>query len=161
MLVGVMGVAIFVAVSSLILHYLKIQGAENVNAIIFACLVSVISTIILYLINRFWSGTIAIIIFQIFLMLALTLTDTPHELASGRSLFLFVIPIITASVLLGATASWIFWILVSVEIGILAQIAEDAINVPAIISYAFISLISWLSSRSLEQALRDLRTTNA
>lgn len=161
MLVGVMGVALFVAVSSLLLHYLRIQGAENVNTIIFACLVSEISTIILYLINRFWSGTIAIIIFQIFLMLALTLTDTPHELASGRSLFLFVIPIITASVLLGATACWIFWVLVSIEIGILAQIAGDAINVPAIISYAFISLISWLSSRSLEQALKDLRTTNA
>jgi signal transduction histidine kinase len=50
--------------------------------------------------------------------------------------------------------------LVSIEISILANLAGKLPNPFAIFSFFFIALISWLSARSLEQTIKEVRTIN-
>ncbi len=115
----------------------------------------------IYTVNRYLSGRYAGFLFLLFLMVVLAFSDTIPELVSGRSIFLFVLPIIISSVVLGAGASFIFYALVSVEIILLASIGGIPANIPALTTFLLLALLSWLSSRNLEQALRELRTTNA
>ena len=160
-LVGMVVVAGATALLTLILKAVHFPDTQDISPIMLSAGLAIASCLLVYLLNRFWSGVIASTVFLVFLMYLLTLTDTPHELSNGRSIYLLVIPIIISSILLGSRASIVFWGLVSVQLVYLAQIAGDVINVPAIMSFLFIAIISWLSSRSLEQALKDLRSTNA
>jgi len=58
------------------------------------------------------------------------------------------------------SASFIFAIINSAIVAYLAIISSLYPNSPAIIGYFFLALVSWLSSRSLEGALNDLRIIN-
>ena len=160
-LIGMVVAAGVTALWMIILGALHLAGASDISSILIPSAVAITSCLLVYALNRYWSGIIASAIFLIFLMYILTLTDTPHELSSGRSVYLLAIPIIISSVLLGSRASLIFWGLISIQLIYLAQISGDVINIPAIMSFFFLGIISWLSSRSLEQALKDLRVTNA
>ncbi|MFZ5821806.1 MAG: sensor histidine kinase [Chloroflexota bacterium] len=113
----------------------------------------------LYFVNRY-SGRAAAFLLLLFLTVAFTFSDTPEQLADGRSLFLFTIPIATASLILFPAASFIFAALGSVIITWLAFSISIVPNAPAIAGFFIFALISWLSSRSLEQALRELRIIN-
>jgi hypothetical protein len=69
-----------------------------------------ISTIIFFILNRIKKipGWIVSGSFLLFLTIAITFSDTPEEVASGQTLFVFTIPIIVASVLLVPWSSFIF-----------------------------------------------------
>ena len=120
------------------------------------------ATIIFYLINKNKRipGWIVSGLFLLFLTVAITFSDTPEEVAAGQTLFVFTIPIIVASVLLVPWSSFIFSAISSVIISIIALSINRLPNIPAIIGFFMIALVSWLSSRSLEQALLELRTIN-
>jgi PAS domain S-box-containing protein len=113
-----------------------------------------------YAVNRFVSGSLASTIFLVVLTLALPFTDVPREVAAGRSLFVFVIPIVMASVLLRPHSTFIFAMLGSLEISLLAFSIGDIPNLPAIVGFFLIALVSWLSARSLESALKELMLIN-
>lgn len=116
-----------------------------------------------YVINRASKipGWVASTAFLLFLTVAIAFSDTPLEVSSGRSLFAFTIPIIVASVLLTPSSTFIFSLISSVLISFLAISIGRLPNSPAIIGFFMISIISWLSSRSLEQTLKELRIINA
>jgi PAS domain S-box-containing protein len=156
-LIGMVAVAGITALLAGISSLLHLPGAEDISSILIPSSAAISSCLLVYLLNRYWSGIIASTVFLVFLMYILTLADTPHELANGRSIYLLAIPIIVASVLLGSKASLIFWGLISIQ---LIYLDRTAINFPAIMSFFFLAIISWLSSRSLEQALKDVRTIN-
>ena len=121
-------------------------------------------TLFIYALNRSnrIPGWEASSIFLVFLTLSFSFSDTPEQLASGRSLFVYTIPIIISSVLLPAWSSFIFALLSSIIISYISIIQLNSIpNTPAIVGFIMIALISWLSSRNLEQALRELRDINA
>ena len=86
--------------------------------------------------------------------------DTPEQLAGGRSLFVFTIPIIMASILLFPAASFIFAGFSAFEIWYLAVQAGTLYNTFAAIGFFLVGLASWLSARNMEQALREVRTIN-
>lgn len=113
----------------------------------------------LYFINRI-SGRVAAFALLLFLMVAFLFSDTPEQLANGRSLFLFTIPIAIASLLLFPSASFIFAALGSAAITVLALSIRIVPNAPAMAAFFIFAVISWLSSRSLEQALGELRLIN-
>ncbi|MFZ5910182.1 MAG: sensor histidine kinase [Chloroflexota bacterium] len=113
----------------------------------------------LYFVNRY-SGRAAAFLLLLFLTVAFTFSDTPEQLADGRSLFLFTIPIATASLILFPAASFIFAALGSAIISWLALSISIVPNAPAIAAFFIFALLSWLSSRSLDQALRELRVIN-
>lgn len=115
---------------------------------------------IFYAINRYISGRLAAVLFLVFLSFAILFGDTPLELSTGRSLILFAIPVMFASILLTPTSSFVFAILGSGQIIFLATSVGVGPNTSAIVVLIILALASWLSSRSLEQALHELREIN-
>ena len=115
----------------------------------------------IYYVNRKYSGRVAAVIFLLLLTGIFVFTDTPEQLSDGRSLFLFALPIIMASILLPPVSSFVFAALGSLIISVLAVWIGNVPNVPAMIGFFLVALASWLSARSLEQALRELRGINA
>lgn len=113
-----------------------------------------------FAINRYWSGWIASSIFLVLLAFIFAFADEPQEVVSGRTLFTFAIPILTASVLLRPYASFVFAILVSLLLAGVALSAGIVPNFIATLGFFTLALISWLAARSLEQALADLRAIN-
>lgn len=125
-----------------------------------SALVFLVGAIVLFVINRYWSGLIASSLFLILLTIVCTLTDTPQNTVAGRSLFYFVLPIIMASVLLRSYASFILAVLSSLVVTVLA-LSNNLVPDPVpMFGFLTVALISWVSARSLEQALRDLRIIN-
>jgi signal transduction histidine kinase len=114
----------------------------------------------IYRINRRWSGRWAALLFLLLLMLIFTFTDSPEELANGRSLFIFTLPIAISSLILIPEASFLFAFIGGAIISGLAFSIGQPVNVFAIIGFFMLALVSWLSARSLESALRELRIIN-
>ena len=119
-----------------------------------------IGLIITFIINRFWSNTVAGWLFLGLLGFAFAFGDAPEEVVLGRQLYLFTIPILMASVLLRPFSSFIMASLVGLLVNFIALNASLPLNFVDPIGFFAIALVSWLAARSLEQALRDLRVTN-
>jgi PAS domain S-box-containing protein len=122
--------------------------------------VFIIGPLIIYWINR-RSGITAGIVLLVLLTISVTFSDTPFQVAEGRSLYFFSISIAVASLLIHPLASFGFAAISAVIITALAVAIDAVPNIPAIIGFFMLALISWLSARSLQEALTDLRHTNA
>ncbi|MBI4762094.1 MAG: sensor histidine kinase [Chloroflexota bacterium] len=115
----------------------------------------------IYQINRRLSGRWASLLYLLLLTLVFTSMDTPAQLSNGRSIFLFTIPIAISSLILLPEASFLFALLGSGIIAGLALSIQQPVNIFAIIGFFLLALVSWLSARSLESALHELRVINA
>ncbi len=115
---------------------------------------------VIYAINRYGSGWLASLLFLLLLTVAFAFSDTPQEVANGRTLVLFAIPVIMASVLLRPYASFMIAGAVALVITVIGLSAQFVPNFPAIVGFFTLALVSWLSARSLEQALAELRAIN-
>jgi len=115
----------------------------------------------IYQINKRWSGRWAALLFLLLLTLLFTFTDTPEELSNGRSLFIFTLPIAISSLILLPRASFLFAAISSGIVAWLALSIDQPINLFAIIGFFMLAMVSWLSARSLERALKELRVINA
>ena len=156
------GLLVLVFLGLAVTVYFDSRGlAKDSSGIYISALVAFPSIIALYLINRFKSGLLASSIFLMFLIGIISFSDTAAEVANGRTLFFFVIPVIMASVLLRPYTSFIFAALCSLTIIGLALSINLLPNAISIAGLFAIALVSWLSARSLEQALKDVRTINA
>ena len=122
-------------------------------AVVFIGIVSI------YFVNR-RSGRWAAFLFLLLLTLAINLSDTPFELSNGRSIFVYAFPIIISSLILSSWASFIFAGISAVCMTGLAMYAQTTPNSLAFIGFLMLALVSWLTTRSLEQALKDLRVIN-
>lgn len=161
---GVAVLSILAGVVTFVLaNLLNIASRQDVITGIVSGLILFVGTIIFFAINRSQNipGWVVSGTFLLFMSVILAFTDTPQELANGRSLFVFTIPIIMASILLRPAFSFVFAILGSIEVIILSEAASIELNTFAIVGFFLIAFVSWLSSRSLENALQELRTTNA
>ncbi len=119
-----------------------------------------LGSVIIYLINRFMSGSLAGLIFLVMWVGLLPFLDTPKEVANGRTLFVFTIPIVMASVLLRPYSTFLFAGISSLIISLIAISIHDVPNVPAILGFFMIALVSWLSASSLENVLKELMQVN-
>jgi len=115
----------------------------------------------IYQVNRRFSGSWAALLYLLLLTLIFTFTDTPAELSNRRSLFIFTLPIAISSLILIPEASFLFALISSGIIAGLALLIDQPVNLFAIIGFFMLALVSWLSARSLETALKELRTINA
>ncbi|MCC6298500.1 MAG: PAS domain-containing protein [Anaerolineales bacterium] len=153
--VSLLGVALSV--------YLAAASGKDVGdsfQILWASVATLTGTLLIYAVNRYWSGKLAAILFLVFLELIFALSDTPEQVAGGRALFAFTIPIFMASILVTPASGFAF---AGISAGIVALIALSIgiePNYPAIIGFFLIAGVAWLSSRSLEQALHELRSIN-
>lgn len=158
-LFGLATLAVFILISTAVADVINLVVGNTIT-IYLGVAIFLAVTIVIYLINRNISGWIASLMFLIFFTLILPFSDTPVEVADGQSLFVFTIPIIMSSVLLRPYASFWFALISSILISIVAVTIPMVPNFPAIAGYFTVALISWLSSRSLEDALRELVVIN-
>jgi len=161
LVVSVAALSLIAIVVSFISVYSKAVRWENVSLIIIGSVITILGMLLVYFINSRFSGRIAAIIFLVFLTIVFAFSDTPEQVAGGRSLFGFAIPIIMASILLVPWSSFVFSSISGIIVSVLALSINSVPNSPAIIGFFVIALVSWLSSRSLEQALKELRNINA
>lgn len=117
--------------------------------------------IVIFLINRYGRGWLASTLFLVLLTVAGGLTDPDlAEVVNGRTLAVFVIPILMASVLLRSWASFVMAVGVSLFISVIGLSISIVPNLFAVGIFFMVALVSWLSARSLERVLEDLRRTN-
>ena len=124
-------------------------------------LAALAAIVLVYVINYLWSGQIASALFVVLLTGIITLADEPSEVVNGRSVFLFTIPILMASVLVRPWAGFAAAGLSSLVVTIMAVRLPGYIPpAPTMLGFFAFALISWLSARSLEDALQELRAIN-
>lgn len=137
--------------------------SEQDRFILFGSIASIlIGVALFYALNRLRRvpGWVGGFLFLVFLLVAIPFTDTPQELTNGRSLFVFVVPIVMASMLLRPIFSFIMAFLVSLELTFLSLYFVTDVNFIAIVGFFMIGIIAWLSARGTDQALRELRVVN-
>ncbi len=119
----------------------------------------------LFLINRYVSGALAGALFVIFLTSVISISDAAQQVVEGRALFLFTIPILIASVILRPWASFAMAGVCSLVITFIARLhleeyATSPPPIPTMLGFFAIAFVAWLSSRSLEGALEEVRAIN-
>ena len=114
----------------------------------------------IYQVNRRLSARWAALLFLLLLTIIFVFTDSAEELVRGRSLFLFTIPIAIASLILAPQASFLFAFISSAIIAWLGMSIGLSINIFVFSGFFILALVSWLSARSLEAALKELRDIN-
>jgi len=137
-----------------------VLGAPETQLLLAGTIVLTFGMLGIYQINRRWSGRWAALLFLLLLTLIFTFTDSPAELSNGRSLFIFTLPIAISSLILIPEASFLFAIIGGGIISWLALSISQTPNYFAIIGFFMLALVSWLSARSLESALKELRVIN-
>jgi PAS domain S-box-containing protein len=116
---------------------------------------------VIFIVNRYWSGWLASTLFVLMLVAGGVLSDTLREVALGRGLVVFVVPIVAASVLLHPAASFAAAAIVSLVTAGIAVFALQVVPpVPSLFLFFAVAVLSWLSARTLEHALHDLRILN-
>lgn len=113
-----------------------------------------------YVLNRKLAHGVAGFLFLAFLLAAFAFSDEASELIDGRSLYVFTIPILLASVLVRPYFSFIFAGLTILELNYLALSANLVPQPLPYIAFIFFALISWLSANALENAIKNLRNLN-
>lgn len=160
LLAGTGGLSVLGAISgALFIITSRQRTAENL-LILWGSIITVIGVLVIYAINTRRSGKTASSLFLIFMTLIFTFSDSAEQVSGGRALFYFAIPVFMASILLTPASSFVFAALSSAIITALALTIDFAPNTPAMIGFFLLAFVSWLSARSLEQALDDLRTIN-
>jgi signal transduction histidine kinase len=156
-------VAAIVGLSAIVIDNLTRQQAspQEIQILLFGIAIIAIGIFGIYQVNRRYSVRLAALLFLLLLTGIFTLTDTPEQLSSGRSLFLFTLPIAISSLILAPLASFLFAALSGGIIAFLALSVDQTLNLFAIIGFFMLALVSWLSARSLENALNELRIMNA
>jgi signal transduction histidine kinase len=121
-----------------------------------------IATVAIFLINRQW-GKPAIFLFLFLYIFGYALCDTPVNLADGSTVFFFALPIVVASLLVFPAASFIVAAIGSLILTWANAVANPGStpNFVTMIGFFMLALMSWLTSRSLENALRNLQKSHA
>lgn len=155
----ILGIALLLIVQFFISLYLIYLGRpDDLLTIGIAMLISMAG---IYWLNRVREGNLSAYILLGMIMLMISVADTPEQLTMGRSLFVFMIPIVMASLILQPYFSFIFALLSSIIVGVLSTRMNVIPNYPAILGYFMVALISWMSAQGLQTALKDLRFINA
>ena len=134
--------------------------AQDANTTVMTAFAVILLSLVLYFVNRYISGRIASVLFLLMLSAIFVFADSPKELVDGRSLILFTIPVVFSGLLLGARSTFIFAFLSSLEIFVIGMIYSIFPNIPAMVNLFALAVVTWLTTRSLEQALSDLRKIN-
>lgn len=156
-----MGMAIL---ALLTLLAVLIAGISNAKHLFFISLVMLVGIAVIFAINRYGSGSLASLLFVLVFTIAIAFADEPLQVVEGRSTFLFTVPILMASVILRPWASFAAATLSSIVITLLVFSMPEYIPhippFPTLLGFFAVAFVAWLSARSLEGALHELRAIN-
>ena len=160
LLLGIFASAFIGLLITIIGLLIRAWKLSDIPFLLVTCGVFIIGSVIIHLINR-KSGITAGILLLALLTVSVTFSDTAFQVSQGRSLYFFAISIAVASLLIHPLASFGFAAISALIIWVLSSEIGIVPNIPAIIGFFMLALISWLSARSLQEALNDLRKLNA
>ncbi|MBN1875568.1 MAG: HAMP domain-containing histidine kinase [Anaerolineae bacterium] len=161
LLVGTGSLSFFALIAVTTAYFFGLTSTEDFRQLLPIALVLLGSLIIIFLINRHWSGWWAGSLFILLLITAFVFSDEPRQVVEGRSLFLFTIPILMASVVLRPWASFIAaGVCGAIVAYIDAFVLHNVPGIPTILGLLTVAFVAWLSARSLEKVLFDLRLFN-
>jgi signal transduction histidine kinase len=148
------------ALSFLTLVAALVVGPAHAMYLILISPLMLMSIAIIFTINRYLSGWLASSLFVVVFTIGVAFCDAPHQVVEGRSVFLFAIPILMASMVL---RPWASFVTAGISGAVITPIALS-VNIippfPTFFGFFAVALVSWLSARSLEAALVDLRAIN-
>ncbi len=161
LLLGLIVIALLVTLLSLPALSQNGPKSEDMQLLFGSSLVFLVLALGLLLINQVRKGSLGAWIFLLALIGAISFADNPEQLVDGRSIYLFTIPILIASFIAFPSASFIMAGVSSLVIFILTPLAGlEVANYFGMVGFFAIGLVAWLASRSMENALRDLRILN-
>ncbi len=161
LLTGITIIMLLVLTTAAVASLTGLEEPQLIRMLFLPSISVLVSTALTYVINRLWSGQFASSLFLLLTTIAVAFTDTPRQVVNGRSLFLFTIPILMASVILRPWASFVMAGVSSLVITVIELFVLNRVpGVPSMLGFFAFALISWLSARSLENALKDLRAIN-
>jgi PAS domain S-box-containing protein len=162
LLVGLASAGLLALIATIAVDVAGLEWAGQDRLTAYAGSVAVlIIPIVVSVINRYWSGWIASTLILLFLVAAAAFTDEPRQVTDGRGLLVFAIPIIMSSVLLRPYASFLIAGISSLVIAYIKFTLDEGVPNPfAMLIFFLVALASWISARSLERALTDLRVIN-
>lgn len=134
---------------------------ETVNLLLIIGMGGILSLGI-YVVNRRISPRLAAAFLLFGLMTLLAFADEPQQAVSGRSTLYFALPILIASMIMWPSASFPVAALALVELyllGVVNGVPTDSLFFIAM-GFVMVALVSWLSARSLENALNALQEAN-
>jgi GAF domain-containing protein len=118
--------------------------------------------LVVYVVNRYWSGQVAGLLFMLLFVFA-SFSSSLGNLEANHSLVALAIPIVVVSVLLDPYASFVMAGLLSAGVVVVGGgvygVGLDVL-LPAVLAFFLIALVSWIASHSAERALKDLRLIN-
>lgn len=165
LLAGVAAIAALELLAMIAATLMGIYVHERDFSLYLAGLGTLIGVIATFLISRYWSVDVGSVLFLLLITAALAFTDEPSAVVQGRSLFMLTIPILMASVLLRPYASFFMAGLISILLALLAvgsDLGAEVMGSLPFTALAFfaVAMVSWLSARSLEHALAEVRKIN-
>jgi signal transduction histidine kinase len=133
------------------------RATEGQLLLLISILVFFIGCGLIYLVNRHVSPRLAGWMLSLLLIVIVGFGDLPEEVLSGRSLFLFSIPILVSSFIISAPSS--FWVALWVNITLGALAISNQIIPELVVPVAFflLAVVSWLAATSLERAVQEAR----
>jgi signal transduction histidine kinase len=134
------------------------KSQDNQLALASAVIASFASAGIYQLNKR--SSRLSSLLLLVLLVTVSVFSDTPEQLANGRSIFIFTFPIAVSSLILAPASSFLFAFVNSIIVIVLARQVNTSPSLIAVVGFFMLALISWLSARSLEQTLMELRKIN-
>ncbi len=135
---------------------------QEVRGLYVAILLAILGARTLHALNRFVSGELAGILFVALWLVVAVFADVPMQVVAGRGLFTFAIPIVAASVILPSWMSFVTAGLSSLVVIVMTLTATHTVlNVPAVLGFFVLALVSHLGARSLEHALQHIEVANA
>jgi signal transduction histidine kinase len=160
LLVSMALMALITIIISLLAVLFNLFKLQDILFLLFSAIVFLILNIAIFMLNKRWGRTAAWIFLIIFSFI-LAISDVPEKVGNGSSMFVFALPIATSSLLLSPTSSFFFATLSAAIVFFLGYTNGFIPNLPTVVSFFLLALVSWLSARGLENALRDLRAINA
>ncbi len=160
LLIGIAGLTLVLILVAAIASLAGVLEQEPRDVILRGSFAGLAGAAIIFAINRRVSGWLASALFLLLLILISISSDEPAHLVDGRSLFVFAIPILVASVLLRPYASFIVAGVVSALLAGMALYAQLVPNLVAFVGFFAIAFVSWLAARSLENTLGELHRAN-
>lgn len=134
-------------------------GFEGGEATIYTgCFIMISSTIILFLIKRYYSRVLASILFIVIVNIIIFFVEDPAMLSSGVGIFWFLFPVLLAGLLLKSI--WILFLIFINFIIIIIQYSFAGVVPPFIelLGFFLFSAIIMLSSRTMEKSLEKSET---
>jgi PAS domain S-box-containing protein len=165
LLLGMFAGAVFSASIALIFCFLSQWANTGEVLVVVAGAVAALFTLGLYFLTRQGKVRLAAIIFLLGLLVLVSFSDEPVQIIAGRSTIAYVLPIVMASVLLSPLASFamaglsgVALLMLALTNGLLSDLLFTILV--EVVIFLLVALVSWLSARSLENALADLRVIN-